>query len=136
MPDLGNLSQSSSLSLSPCATLKLLSVDSADSTDAFDHGTLKTLALNCNWDQRLVHKRVDFNGNGIRVLKRVKKGSNGKVFEDYLRDWVQRKMESGLPKSRCFLPFLVGAKKLVLVFFFFYSFSVWLMQSVCGNNGI
>ncbi|XWS73134.1 hypothetical protein CRYUN_Cryun02cG0099200 [Craigia yunnanensis] len=113
MPDLGNLYHSSSLSLSPCPNLKLLSVDSADSTDAFDPGTLKTLALNCIWDQRLVHKRVDCNGNGIRVLKRVKKGSNGKVLEDYLRDWVQRKMESGLPKSSCFLPFLVGAKKLV-----------------------
>ncbi|KAK5773321.1 hypothetical protein PVK06_049627 [Gossypium arboreum] len=114
MPGLGNLSHSSSLSLSPCPNLKLLSVDSADSIDAFDSPTLKTLPVNCKWDQRLVPKRANCNGNGIRVLKKVKKGSNGKALQDYLRDWVHRKMESGLPKSCYFLPFLVGAKRLVL----------------------
>lgn len=108
MPDLANLSHSSSLSLSRFPNLKLLS---ADSTDAFDPLNLQT--INCNWDQSLVHERLDCNGNGVRVLKRVRKGSNGMVLEDHLRDWFQRKMESGLPKSRCFLPFLVGAKKLV-----------------------
>ncbi|MBA0752638.1 hypothetical protein Gogos_001445 [Gossypium gossypioides] len=113
MPGLGNLSHSSSLSLSPCPNLKLLSVDSADSIDAFDSPTLKTLPVNCKWDQRLVPKRVNCNGSGIRVLKKVKKGSNGKALQDYLRDWVHRKMESGLPKSCYFLPFLVGAKRLV-----------------------
>ncbi|XVF47856.1 hypothetical protein PTKIN_Ptkin03bG0144000 [Pterospermum kingtungense] len=116
MPDLGNLSHSSSLSLSGLHNLKLLSVDAADSTtDAFDPLNLKTLPVNCNWNQSLLHERLPCNGNGIRVLKRVKKGSNGMVLDDYLRDWVQRKMESGLPKSRYFLPFLVGAKKLVSV---------------------
>ncbi|KAB1996586.1 hypothetical protein ERO13_D13G210900v2 [Gossypium hirsutum] len=113
MPGLGNLSHSSSLSLSPCPNLKLLSVDSADSIDAFDSPKLKTLPVNCKWDQRLVPKRVNCNGSGIRVLKKVKKGSNGKALQDYLRDWVHRKMESGLPKSCYFLPFLVGAKRLV-----------------------
>ncbi|MBA0700054.1 hypothetical protein Goari_001626, partial [Gossypium aridum] len=90
----------------------LLSVDSADSIDAFDSPKLKTLPVNCKWDQRLVPKRVNCNGSGIRVLKKVKKGSNGKALQDYLRDWVNRKMESGLPKSCYFLPFLVGAKRL------------------------
>ncbi|KAK8520478.1 hypothetical protein V6N12_004415 [Hibiscus sabdariffa] len=113
MPDLGNLSQSSSLSLSLRPNLKLLSVDSADSIDAFDPATLKSVAVSCKWDQSLVQKRVACNGDGIKVLKKLKKGSNGKVLEDYLRDWVQRKMESGLPQSCYFLPFLVGAKRLV-----------------------
>ncbi|XP_021276511.1 histone-lysine N-methyltransferase ASHR3 [Herrania umbratica] len=113
MPDLGNLSNSSSLSLSRCPHLKLLPIDSADTADAFDPGAVKTLALNCGWAQGLVRKGADSNGNGIRGLKRVKKGSNGKVLGDYLRDWVQSKMESGIPESRCVLPFLVGAKKSV-----------------------
>ncbi|XP_017983302.1 PREDICTED: histone-lysine N-methyltransferase ASHR3 isoform X2 [Theobroma cacao] len=113
MPDLGNLSHSSSLSLSRCPHLKLLSIDSADSANAFDPGAIKTLALNCGWAQGLVRKGADCNGNGIRGLKRVKKGSNGKVLGDYLRDWVQSKMESGIPESGCVLPFLVGAKKSV-----------------------
>ncbi|KAK8637740.1 hypothetical protein V6N13_136203 [Hibiscus sabdariffa] len=113
MPDLGNLSQSSSPSLSLRPNLKLLSVDSADSIDAFDPATLKSLAVSCKWGQSLVQKRVACNADGNKVLKKVKKGSNGKVLEDYLRDWVQRKMESGLPQSCYFLPFLVGAKRLV-----------------------
>ncbi|KAK8545156.1 hypothetical protein V6N12_026001 [Hibiscus sabdariffa] len=113
MPDLGNLSQSSSLSFSDCPNLKLLPVDSADSIEAFDHATLKTLAVNCKWEQSLVKRRMNGNDNGIKVLKKVKKGSNGKVLEDYLRDWVQRKMDSGLPQSCYFLPFLVGAKRSV-----------------------
>ncbi|KAE8710378.1 Histone-lysine N-methyltransferase ASHR3 [Hibiscus syriacus] len=113
MPDLGHLSQSSSLSLSHCPNLRPLSVDSADSLEAFDTATLKTIAVNCKWDQSLVQKRVACNSNGIKVLKKVKKGSNGKVLKDYLRDWVQRKMESGLPQSFYFLPFIVGAKRLV-----------------------
>ncbi|GMJ15620.1 ASH1-related 3, SET domain group 4 [Hibiscus trionum] len=75
--------------------------------------TLKGLDVNCKWDRSLVQNRVACNGNGIKVLKKVKKGSNGKVLVDYLRDWVQRKMEFGLPQSCYFLPFLVGAKRLV-----------------------
>ncbi|XVE63475.1 hypothetical protein DITRI_Ditri07aG0023500 [Diplodiscus trichospermus] len=113
MPDLANLSQSSSLSLPRCPNLKLLSLDSADSTDALGSGTVNSLSINCNLDQSLVQKGGDCNGDGIRDLKRAKKGSNGKALEDYLGAWVQRKMESGVPESRCFLPFLIGSKKLV-----------------------
>ena len=115
MPDLANLSLSSSLSLTRCPDLKLLTLDSDDAAVAFDPGTVKSIAVSYDWGGRLVQKDGDRNRDGIRVLKRAKKGPNSKVLEDYLKDWFQRKMESGVPQSRCFLPFLVGAKKLVLV---------------------
>lgn len=41
---------------------------------------------------------------------RVKKGL---VLEDHVRDWVKRRVDSGVSESKCFLPFLVGAKKMV-----------------------
>ncbi|XP_009803970.1 histone-lysine N-methyltransferase ASHR3-like isoform X2 [Nicotiana tabacum] len=36
-----------------------------------------------------------------------------KSLDDYVKDWVQRKVNAGVDKNNCFLPFLVHAPKLV-----------------------
>lgn len=123
MPDLGNLSLSSSLSLSRYPNLK----SPADSPDSalFSY---PNLGFDCNWEQSLClpssHGAKVSDGTGIRVFRRsrAKKGSCTKLLEDHVSAWVSKKMESGIPESRCSLPFLVGAKKMVPLFFFFFSF--------------
>lgn len=123
MPDLGNLSLSSSLALT---NLKL--VPDPDPPKTLDQEA-------CHWDQRLrfpiLHKgeasdvngNGNGNGNGIRVLKRSrgsldrpKKANNGKSLEDHVKAWALSKMELGVPESHCSLPFLVGAPKMVPTF--------------------
>lgn len=151
MPDLGqggNLSLSSSLTLTRCPALKPNSplppppdaIDQSDSitstTATITSVTVKTLV---KWDQSVPEGAADLcNGSSIRVLKRTsasrlgcKKGfnnnissNNGKCLDDYVRVWVQKKMDAGVSQSRCLLPFLVGAKKMVdffETFFFLWS---------------
>ncbi|KAJ9141254.1 hypothetical protein P3X46_031808 [Hevea brasiliensis] len=125
MPDLGNIS----LSLTRCSTLKPLSPFPADTNLDLDldldfgfspslcSAHVKTLVNDCNWDQKLRLPINDScNGGSIGVLRRsrgcAKKGPSGKCLNDYVRAWVQKKMDSGVPQSRCFLPFLVGSKKI------------------------
>ncbi|GLT49595.1 hypothetical protein SLA2020_231430 [Shorea laevis] len=120
MPDLGSLSLSSSLLPPPsCSGLKLVSLDPDLPTEPFNPNSHKALAGDCDLDS-IEHNADRCNGNEIGVLRgrrgpldRIKKGSNCKTLEDYFKDWVQRKVESGVSESRCFLPFLVGAKKMV-----------------------
>ncbi|PON99310.1 hypothetical protein TorRG33x02_048530 [Trema orientale] len=88
--DLGNLSFSASLTLTHCPNLKSLTNPHSDPN-----------SLN---SVKAVRAQVK-NDTGIR------KASNAKTIEDHIRAWVNRKKESGLPKSRCYFPFLVGAKK-------------------------
>lgn len=84
---------------------------------------------------------------------RVKKGS---ILEDHMRDWVKRRVNSGVPESRCFLPFLVGAKKMVFFcvfvylvinstfpdcefcdgFFFLIYIGFWVKWSLCEEIGL
>ncbi|XP_012071581.1 histone-lysine N-methyltransferase ASHR3 isoform X2 [Jatropha curcas] len=122
MPDLGNIS----VSLSRCSTVKPLSPSPTDTqldstSPSICSGSVKTLAKDYNWDQKIRFPvEVTCNGKSIRVLKRsragggaVKKGGNGKCLDDYVGDWVKKKMDSGVSQSRCFLPFLVGSKKIV-----------------------
>ncbi|CAN8229886.1 unnamed protein product [Cochlearia groenlandica] len=48
---------------------------------------------------------------GKQVLSgRSKKGL---VLDDHVKDWVKRRVDSGVSESKCVLPFLVGAKKMV-----------------------
>ncbi|KAF3452908.1 hypothetical protein FNV43_RR03341 [Rhamnella rubrinervis] len=116
MPDLGNLSLSSSLTLPHCPNLK----SPADPPDpSLFPSAVKTSGFDCNWRQRLFLPTKDkgdvCNGGGIRVLRRsrAKKASNNNRLEDHVRAWISRKMELGVPESQCSLPFLVGAKKMV-----------------------
>ncbi|XP_075652282.1 histone-lysine N-methyltransferase ASHR3 [Castanea sativa] len=122
MPDLGNLSLSSSLALT---NLKLVPDSDPDPPKTLDQEAR-------HWDQRLrfpilhkgevsdVNANANANGNGIRVLKRgrgslyrPKKASNGKSLEDHVKAWALSKMELGVPESHCSLPFLVGAPKMI-----------------------
>ncbi|XP_059454726.1 histone-lysine N-methyltransferase ASHR3-like [Corylus avellana] len=123
MPDLGNLSYSASLTLTRCPSFKPVT-DTPDPGSTQCPTSVQPLGEDCDPEQRLwfplLHKREVSSGNGIRVLRRsrgsldrAKKASNGKGLEDHVRAWVQRKMESGVPESRCSLPFLVGAPKMV-----------------------
>ncbi|OIT18950.1 histone-lysine n-methyltransferase ashr3, partial [Nicotiana attenuata] len=49
-----------------------------------------------------------------RVLRQCGGGSVAKrSLDDYVKDWVQRKVNAGVDKNNCFLPFLVHAPKLV-----------------------
>ncbi|XP_065848560.1 histone-lysine N-methyltransferase ASHR3 [Euphorbia lathyris] len=120
MPDLGNIS----LALTCCPAIKPLSPSLPDTQldsapFCFDAASVKTLVKDCNWDQKLRLPLEDTcTAKAIRVLRRnhrggAKKGPNCKSLDDYVRAWVQKKMDSGVPQSRCFLPFLVGAKKSV-----------------------
>ncbi|KAM0963709.1 hypothetical protein ACFX1T_022713 [Malus domestica] len=117
MPDLGIVSLSASLTLTTCPNFKSL-------TDPPDQGSVKTLGVDCDWDRGLrlptLHNGEVSNGPAIRVFRRSrplagpsKKASNGKSLEDHVRDWVSTRVELGIPESRCSLPFLYGAKKLV-----------------------
>ncbi|KAM2542976.1 hypothetical protein TB2_022346 [Malus domestica] len=117
MPDLGIVSLSASLTLTTCPNFKSL-------TEPPDQGSVKTLGVDCDWDRGLrlptLHNGEVSNGPAIRVFRRSrplagpsKKASNGKSLEDHVRDWVSTRVELGIPESRCSLPFLYGAKKLV-----------------------
>ncbi|KAG8639474.1 histone-lysine N-methyltransferase ASHR3 isoform X2 [Manihot esculenta] len=128
MPDLGNIS----LSLTRCSTLKPIPPPPSPPPLADTHldldldldatplcsASVKTLVNDCNWDAKLKLPIVDScNGDSIRVVRRsrgvAKKGPSGKCLNDYVGAWVQKKMDSGVPQSRCSLPFLVGSKKIV-----------------------
>ncbi|XP_042496839.1 histone-lysine N-methyltransferase ASHR3 isoform X2 [Macadamia integrifolia] len=135
MPDLSNLLSSSSLALSHCPNL-LPVADICDSNGSLypvpvQTGTLELDGGNgwcCSWDRRLrypnVHKgeiSADKNGMGINVLRRnskrvvrgdleksSKKANPGKSLEDHVKEWVEKKVKSGVPERKCFLPFLVN----------------------------
>ncbi|EEF33976.1 set domain protein, putative [Ricinus communis] len=130
MPDLGNIS----ITLTRCSSLKPLSPPPPLNLDAQSDSTtihslcsdsVKTLVKDCNWDQNLllpipiptpipIEERC--NDRSIRVLRKKRKkgggGANGKCLDDYVRVWAQKKMDSGVSNSRCFLPFLVSSKKI------------------------
>ncbi|XP_057459380.1 histone-lysine N-methyltransferase ASHR3 isoform X2 [Actinidia eriantha] len=117
MPDLGNLLNSSSLTLSRCPNLKL----DSDQCDSCCSLYPETLASEGNWGCDLPFSIGHMcNGHGIRVFKgnrgsveRGKKPSGTKNLDADVKAWVAKKVESGVPEHKCFLPFLVGAPKLV-----------------------
>ncbi|XAR66718.1 Histone-lysine N-methyltransferase [Bertholletia excelsa] len=124
MPDLGNLLSSSMLSLSRCPNLKPIS-DPCDPCDSlYPNSGSRDENLYRNSGHRLLfpvmHEGNVCNGNGIRVFGRVrgsvergKKLSVTKSLDAYVKEWVAKKVESGVPEGKCFLPFLVSAPRLV-----------------------
>ncbi|CAK7338133.1 unnamed protein product [Dovyalis caffra] len=133
MPDLGgNVSLSSSLTLTRCPTFKPNSpLPPPDATDQSDSITATTMTTSVSakslvdWDESVQVGAEDLcNGSSIRVFKRIRGGrlgckkglinnnNNGRCLDDYVRVWVQKKMDLGVAQSRCFLPFLAGAKKM------------------------
>ncbi|XP_057967904.1 histone-lysine N-methyltransferase ASHR3 isoform X2 [Malania oleifera] len=128
MPDLGNLLNSSSLSVSLCPNLKPSPLDPCDSNPSLYANSVKALCrddLWCHsWDQGMrfpdVLKGDVCTDNGLRVLRRnpgavdrSKKALATKSLEDHVTAWAEKKIESGIPELRCFLPFLAGAPRLV-----------------------
>ncbi|VFQ95173.1 unnamed protein product [Cuscuta campestris] len=60
--------------------------------------------------------KCESNGE-TRVTVPLRRGERlataNKSLDDFVKDWVMRRVKSGVPESRCFLPFLVKAPKLV-----------------------
>ncbi|XP_062078486.1 histone-lysine N-methyltransferase ASHR3 [Humulus lupulus] len=142
MPDLGNLSFSASLAISRCPNFISTLTDSPDPTSSPFPNSVKA-AISIDRIQIGVGGKVR-NGTAFKVLKRnrpgfhrTKKASTAKTLQDHVRNWVSRKKESGVPESRCSLPFLVGAKKMVecLVCHFFIYPGEELVCSVRGCLG-
>ncbi|CAN1328789.1 Histone-lysine N-methyltransferase ASHR3 [Linum perenne] len=113
MPDLGNATLRCSLP-SPVAP-------PPDNELEEKNSPVKALVNGCNWNLNLrLQKGSNRCNRGlIRVLSRSrggvasKKGCSAKCLEDYVNDWVQKKMEMGASSSQCHLPFLRGGKKMV-----------------------
>ena len=123
MPDLGNLSFSASLTLTRCPSFKSLTdPHSPDPTSSpFPNSVTAIGTIE-------IEGEVRNGGTGIRVWKRsrpgfprTKKASNAKSLEDHVKDWASRSKKSGVPESRCSLPFLVGAKKMVFIHTYIYK---------------
>ncbi|CAI0394233.1 unnamed protein product [Linum tenue] len=128
MPDLGN----ASLVRTHCSTLKSLpsssssSVPSPSPLDGELEGSypVKAIVNGCDWNLNLglPSRKKRCNGGLIKVLRRcrggvpdrAKKGCGAKCLEDYVSDWVHKKMESGASKSSCYLPFLGGGERMVV----------------------
>lgn len=112
MPDLGNLLNSSTLTLTRCADLKLADEECPTSVEA-----LETVVR----DENLVVNEGEVRDrNGIGNLRRCRgsnKSTGGKNLDDFVKDWVATKVELGVSEEKCFLPFLVGAPKLVKFLF-------------------
>ena len=85
MPDLGNLVSMSSLTLSRCSNT------SRPGENPF---------------------LLQDESNGQRCNK-INKSVESKSMDDYLADWIAKNVGLGIPESKLFLPFLVGAPKLV-----------------------
>ncbi|XP_023531338.1 histone-lysine N-methyltransferase ASHR3-like isoform X1 [Cucurbita pepo subsp. pepo] len=85
--------------------------------------SVKYMPSDSIWDQWFscpLPNDDEVGGNyGIRVswargdaLDRSKRNCGGKTLEDHVKSWVRRKLESGVPQSRCSFPFLVGSRKM------------------------
>ncbi|KAL6973785.1 hypothetical protein U1Q18_027969 [Sarracenia purpurea var. burkii] len=125
MPDLGNLlNSSSSLTLSRCPSLKPVAGQS-DSCGSLYPKSVKSLGREGHWCSNLSplpieHKENVCTENGIKVFRRTrrlvergKKAVETKSLDAYVKAWIAKKVESGVPERKCFLPFLVGAPRLV-----------------------
>lgn len=124
MPDLGKLSLTTCLSPSHCLTFKLQPPGSAGFLDSCPADPAKTLAPDFHRHKSdVLEGEEGCNSDGFKQLK---KGFHSNTLDDFVRDWFQRKIESGVSESRSFLPFLFGAKKMVLYYlrliFWYYIF--------------
>ncbi|KAG5563912.1 hypothetical protein RHGRI_000181 [Rhododendron griersonianum] len=114
MPDLGILFNSPPLPLPLTPTLKPVS-DQRDSSSPLTPKPVKTLVIEGDCDLPLPVS----NGNEVRVLRKTRGGgkmtveNNNKCLDDFGKAWVENKVESGVAERKCFLPFLVGAPRLV-----------------------
>ncbi|KAL5699118.1 [histone H3]-lysine(4) N-trimethyltransferase [Ranunculus cassubicifolius] len=133
MSDLTNLFfNPSSSSQTPFADLYSISVNWDDSIVSFCSDMVKKVPLeekSKNWGERLrfpIVNKVRKNGGSMfkkigdkpppplsSSVKRGGKQSNLKSFDERVKDWVKKKVESGVPEIECRLPFLDKSPKLV-----------------------
>ncbi|CAH2077420.1 unnamed protein product [Thlaspi arvense] len=119
MLDLGNMSMSASVVIASCPAFLPValgpelakSINSPDNiTGDCDQEHVPTLPPN---EEAGDIENADKTAAGTRKKDQSDRGKKGSVLEDHVRDWVKRRVDSGVPESKCFLPFLVGAKKMM-----------------------
>lgn len=98
MPDLGNLVSTSSLPLTRCSNISRSGA--TGNLDLVDPKYVKESET-----------PLQDESNGERSVK-ISRSTESKSLNDYRSDWVAKNVELGVPESKLFLPFLVGAPKL------------------------
>jgi hypothetical protein len=119
MLDLGNMSMSASVALTCCPSF----LPAASGPElAKSINSPENLAGECNGkhlpmippEEEVKDIKI---ANGVTAFTRKQNPSDrvkkGFVLDDHVKDWVKRRVASGVSESTCFLPFLVGAKKMV-----------------------
>lgn len=135
MPDLGILFNSPPLPLPLTPTLKPVS-DQRDSSSPLSAKPVKTLVIEGDCDLPLPVS----NRNEVRVLRKTRGGgkmtveNNNKCLDDFGKACVENKVESGVADRKCFLPFLVGAPRLVNSYFPLMVF--WNLCDVLFGNEV
>lgn len=135
MLDLGNMSLSASVALTCCPSF-LPAASGPELSKSID--SPENIAGDCNGKHSPMippeeEVRDIKNANGVTAFTgkqnpsdRVKKGL---ILEDHVKDWVKRRVASGVSETRCCLPFLVGAKKMVFCVFCLFSYLLFCVFS-------
>ena len=117
MLDLDNMSMSASVSLTCCPAF-LPAATGPELAKPID--SPGNIAEDCNPEHKPMippAEEVRDINNAITVSNGrqdpSEKSKKGLVLEDHVKNWVKRRVESGVSESRCVLPFLVGAKRMV-----------------------
>ncbi|XP_010438120.1 PREDICTED: histone-lysine N-methyltransferase ASHR3-like isoform X2 [Camelina sativa] len=115
MLDLGNMSLSASVALTCCPAF-LPAASGPELAKSID--SPENVAGDSNGEQLPEEEVGDVKiSSGVTALIRKQNPSDrakkGLILNDHVKDWVKRRVASGVSESRCFLPFLVGAKKMV-----------------------
>ncbi|OAY74126.1 Histone-lysine N-methyltransferase ASHR3, partial [Ananas comosus] len=126
MPDLSNLVLPHFPELRPCggassapdaAAIVAVAADAdADAeADADADADGDAEGLDIRWRRRL---RFPISAGGTcsvvrRERRGSKKGAAGRSLADHVRDWVEKKVASGVPEKECFLPFLTNSPRMV-----------------------
>ncbi|KAL8265406.1 hypothetical protein R6Q59_023536 [Mikania micrantha] len=100
MPDLGNL-----VSMSPLTTTCCSNTSTPAATGNRDLGDLDS-------SKKLENPFVIQEESNGEMIVSMKKSLESKSLDDYLSDWIAKNDKLGIPKTKSFLPFLVGAPKL------------------------
>ncbi|XP_072980718.1 histone-lysine N-methyltransferase ASHR3 isoform X2 [Typha angustifolia] len=116
MPDLSNLLLPPFPDLRPCdpacSSSSSPRPETLDGGDNLDGGAVA--ALDCSLEGHL--ELPIAAGGDCSVLKRDRRGSKkaagGRPLEEHVKEWVEKKMASGLPERVCSLPFLTNAPKM------------------------
>ncbi|XP_010432931.1 PREDICTED: histone-lysine N-methyltransferase ASHR3 isoform X3 [Camelina sativa] len=114
MLDLGNMSLSASVALTCCPAF-LPAASGPELAKSID--SPENIAGDSNGEQLPEEEVSDVKiSNGVTALIRKQnpseRGKKGLILNDHVKDWVKRRVASGVSETRCFLPFLVGAKKM------------------------